>query len=168
MRKKIFFIIACLSFVILISKVSSAQYIIAGQHGVNDVYTDVVPDDSLQAWLSPFGMFDSLKYDIDQNGINDFVFEVDGFYAGGVGEGCGIGHRNSNTFVDTHVDSTYHGPPGWAYCLVPNIYNNGDTINSRLRFAGTGGTFSAFGSGSFMYVNVHDWDTIGDHYVLLK
>jgi len=169
MGKKIVYIILCLSFLIILSKGSFAQYIIAGQHGVNDVYTDVVPDDSLQAWLSPFGMEDSLKLDIDHDGHYDFKISVNGFLAmGGEGEGCDIAHQYTNEFIDTHYDSTYHGPSGWAYCSVPNIYNNGDTINSRLRFAGTGGTFSGYGAGGFMYVNVHDWDTIGDHYVAIK
>jgi hypothetical protein len=164
MGKKIVYIILCLSFLILLSKVSFAQYIVAGQHGVNDVYT--YSDTSLGYYGEWGFMQDSLELDIDRNGTCDFkIFGYGMATLAGRNIGCRVVCLNS--FIDTHLDSTLNGTAGWIYRNVPNIHNNGEIINNQLNFVNSNLSFSSEIAG-VTGVSVHEWDNIGEHYVAIK
>ena len=77
--KKCYSLFAFFSFLLINGTVSFGQYIIAGQHSLNDIYTDIVPDTTFYGHYGPGGYrYDTLKIDIDKNGSSDFEFRVGG------------------------------------------------------------------------------------------
>lgn len=147
----------------------TAQSIIIGQVGENDIYTNPEPDSIVQAVAAhatnyPGGSF---SIDVDQNGIMDFTISASGGGGlGGGGGGASIQSLSPQTKILTHPETSV-GYPGDAYYTVnvADTLNFGQTIDSNSIFAYNGGCFWSTNYGYSSGAYVHTWNSPEDHYV---
>ena len=172
MIKKYCLFICLFSFLLIHSSFTYGQYIIAGQYGANDVYMDVVPDYTLPMLNgAPIGyLADSIKLDIDQDGIFDFfIYSGGGGGLGGGSESTTIVPLSTDNFVSTFPDTSYYGPPPlYVVDKVPVAHITGDSISQLFPFTNSYSDFFASHYGNFAAPTVIYWNNIGEHYVAVK
>jgi len=179
MIKKHFLHIIFFLFLLIHSTVSYGQYIIAGQHGAKDVYTDLMPGSivSMMNCAPVYYCSDDLDLDINKDGIIDLKIVSGG--GGGLGGGSSstiIESLNPDNFVSTFPDSSYWNPFSYVVVNTAIAYSPGDSISSLLRFTNSSplyynsNTSYIFAShyGNFASPSVAYWNGIGEHFIAVK
>jgi len=149
---------------------SRAQFILAGDP-VGNYYHDVNPDSLMEALcvhLSPYPP-DSVKLDVDSDGVYDFIIQsgADGGLGGGSG-GCGITPLQSYASVVSHLDTSEGCCPSQYVAELADTLQAGDVISQALRY-NTG--FSYFWSttyGMAMGPIIDSWNNIGEHFTGIR
>ena len=170
--KKIVLIICC--FLCCTLNIYS-QGIIAGISTTSDMYVDLNPNDSCYSRAGDCSFHscnDTLRLDIDKDGIDDFKFTSHFFWSlgGGTSYYAGIKSLNSNTFIISRFDTVVYntGPTSNTYVYkIPQALNYGDTINSDHFFNFTN-TLNDLYSNSTNPPNNSGWHNIGEHYIGIK
>ena len=115
------------------------QYIVAGLHGTQDYYFDIVPDTTITAPQNVGGIH-TFTYEVDVNNdaINDFILNVtaDDFGHWHHYEICTVTPLNNNKVAYWGLDSCFSSimcPPVYFYYGVQmaDAFSAGDTINKN-------------------------------------
>jgi hypothetical protein len=140
-----------------------------GQVSNEDIYTNPEPDSSLQgqaAHLTQYigGIF---YIDVDQNGIDDFKFEVNG--GGGLGGGatlCRVFPLNVENELLMHSETSEGWPGGVFYTVnVLDTLNQDQVIDNSTVFTDSIGYLwsSLYNAASGPTVSM--WNNIGEHFI---
>jgi hypothetical protein len=156
------------SVLLTLAMTSRAQSIVAGLYDTADVYVDIVPDTSVSAAPISIAMYihDTVKLDMDQDGVNDLI--VTGSATGGLGGGLATAMIRSLRPAEVFsraipkVCTVYPGTTA-TYRMEEKLAY-GDTIHYSTGISDTLAYFWADGFGSWAYPTIHDWNDGLDHY----
>jgi hypothetical protein len=110
---------------------AKGQFIIAGQYGPGDIYTDLSPD----SVVSGYPPSDIFHVDIDSNGSSDFYFS--GYWAMGTSgvwqtETSHIVSQGNNQMALDFYDSCFSQQQNLMFVRpIARIFSYGDTINAQ-------------------------------------
>ncbi|MCX6294965.1 MAG: T9SS type A sorting domain-containing protein [Bacteroidetes bacterium] len=155
---KIFYFINIFCFLFLPN--SKAQYIKAGIYYSTDIYTDIIPDDSLK--LLGTGMYSSEA---------NLILDVDHFFCalGGGSSVCSSASLDRSRALIYSQQVTCGVWPGvFKGYPVPVPLNYGDSISSNYSYHNYNNVIWGAGYGSWAYPSMNPWDSIGEHYIGFK
>lgn len=157
----------------IISNFSFGQNIIAGLYDSTDIYTNPEPDEiclSTNGYGDYHHMDDTLRLDIDKNGIDDYKFSSSFFwsmYTGNMYHAL-ITPLNSQNHIVSRFDTvTYYTSPSPSIAIytVPLALNVGDTINLNTNYHLTATTNYLADISPGYPPSDSAWSNIGDHFV---
>lgn len=152
-----------------------SQGIIAGISTTSDIYVDLNPNDSCYSWAGdcgPQNCVDTLRLDIDKDGIDDFKFTSYFLWSlgGGTFVNASIIPLNNNNYIISRFDTViyYTSPsPSTFVFKIPQPLNFGDTLKTTSYFNFTN-TFNYLYCNNSNPPNNSGWHNIGEHYIGIK
>lgn len=168
MKKRSFIFILLLQFTFTICE---AQFILAGNVSGGDTYFDIIPDSTLEALNVHLGPYpgDTMRLDIDNDGIDDYKIRTygGGGLGGGAG-GCVIIPLGTYAQVASNIDTSNGCCPMQYIAQLADTLVLGDTISNALLFL-SGSTYlwsTTYGAAQAPIID--DWNDIGEHYIGIR